>query len=81
MGKRLPFNIALGEPAEMNEKLTTDNTRVTIEEIRSGQGKTDWKGLRAMTEEEVEQAAKSDPDAQLTEREHWKNAKMMPPLG
>ena len=65
----------------MNEKLTTENTRVTIEEIRARQGKTDWKALRTVTEEEIEQAAYSNPDAQPTEIEDWLDAKMMPPLG
>ena len=64
----------------MNEKLTPEHTRVTIDEIRRGQGKTDWEAIRAMTEEEVEEAAKSDPDAQPTELEDWKDAKLMPPL-
>lgn len=64
----------------MNEKLTTKSTKVTIEEICAYQGKTDWEALRAMTEEEIEQAASSDPDAQPTKLEHWLNAKIMPPL-
>ena len=64
----------------MNEKLTTKNTKVTLEELRSAD-ETNWEAPRAMTEEEILEAAKSDPDAQPTELDHWKNAKMMPPLG
>lgn len=64
----------------MNDKLTPENTRVTIEEIRVRQGETDWEALRAMTEEEVLEAAKSDPDAQPTELKYWDDAELVPPV-
>jgi uncharacterized protein (DUF4415 family) len=35
---------------------------------------TDWARVDAMTDEEIEEAARSDPDAQLTDADYWKNA-------
>jgi uncharacterized protein (DUF4415 family) len=42
-------------------------------------GKTDWARVRAMTDEEIEAAARSDPDAQPTDAEFWKGAKLVMP--
>src|SRR5260370_39431009 len=42
-------------------------------------GKSDWARVRAMTDEEIEAAARSDPDAQLTDAEFWKGAKLVMP--
>jgi uncharacterized protein (DUF4415 family) len=51
--------------------------------VRTGatikRGKTDWARVRAMTDEEIEAAARSDPDAQLTDAEFWKGAKLVMP--
>jgi uncharacterized protein (DUF4415 family) len=38
---------------------------------------TDWKRLNTMSEEEIQSAALSDPDAQPTDREFWKDAKIV----
>ena len=40
--------------------------------------KTDWSRLRAMTDEEVEAAAKSDPDAQPMTTEQLRTARRVP---
>ena len=57
--------------------------RYTSEEIEKqlaeGEGKTDWKRVDAMTEEEIHEAALSDPDAQPTDYEFWENAKVVTP--
>ena len=42
-------------------------------------GKTDWERVKAMTEEEIEEAARSDPDAQPTDTEFWKDAELVLP--
>jgi uncharacterized protein (DUF4415 family) len=47
--------------------------------VRAKRGKTDWARVRAMTDEEIEAAARSDPDAQLTDAEFWKGAKLVMP--
>lgn len=45
-------------------------TRVTVDPARLPKGDTDWARIDAMTDEEVEAAARSDPDAQpLTKKE------------
>ena len=46
----------------------------------SHRGKTDWARVRAMTDEEIEAGAKSDPDsAPFLDREWFKNAKLVMP--
>jgi uncharacterized protein (DUF4415 family) len=45
-----------------------------------GGDRTDWERVRAMTDEEVEDAALSDPDAQPTDAEFWKDARLVIPM-
>ena len=40
---------------------------------------TDWDRLEAMSEEEINEAAASDPDAQPTDSGFWKDAKVVMP--
>jgi uncharacterized protein (DUF4415 family) len=42
-------------------------------------GRTDWRRVAAMTEKEIVAAAKSDPDAQPTDLEFWKDANVVLP--
>ena len=42
-------------------------------------GKTDWERLRRMTDEEIERAARSDPDAPPTDFAYWQGATPVPP--
>ena len=42
---------------------------------------TDWEGLEAMSEDEINEAAASDPDAQPTDAEFWQDAKVVMPTG
>jgi uncharacterized protein (DUF4415 family) len=42
---------------------------------------TDWKRVRAMTEEDIQRAAASDPDAPMTTEADWANAKVVWPSG
>jgi uncharacterized protein (DUF4415 family) len=51
--------------------------RRTLGEVRKG--KTDWARVKAMTEEEIDAAARSDPDAQPTDFEFWKDAVLVFP--
>jgi uncharacterized protein (DUF4415 family) len=46
---------------------------------RAKPGRTDWLRLAAMSEREITDSAKADPDAQPTDREFWKNAKVVFP--
>jgi uncharacterized protein (DUF4415 family) len=46
---------------------------------RAKQLKTDWARVKALTDEEIEAAAKSDPDAAPTDLEFWKGAKLVYP--
>ena len=40
---------------------------------------TDWERLEAMSEEEINEAAASDPDARPTNADFWKDAKVVMP--
>ncbi len=40
---------------------------------------TDWERLEAMSEEENNEAAASDPDARPTDADFWKDAKVVVP--
>jgi uncharacterized protein (DUF4415 family) len=42
-------------------------------------GETDWARVDALSEEELMAAARSDPDAQPTDAEFWKAAKLVLP--
>ena len=41
--------------------------------------RTDWERLEAMSEEEINEAAASDPDAQPTDADFWKDATVVMP--
>ena len=56
-------------------------TRVSSKDLHELEDLTDWKALRAMTEEDIERAAASDPDAPMTTAKDWKNARMVWPDG
>jgi uncharacterized protein (DUF4415 family) len=58
----------------MKEKRIVSRVRTS-----SKPGRTDWRRVAAMTEKEIVAAAKSDPDAQPTDLEFWKNAKIVLP--
>jgi uncharacterized protein (DUF4415 family) len=51
--------------------------RRKLSELR--QGKTDWARVNAMTEEEIDAAARSDPDAQPTNEAFWEDAGLVFP--
>jgi uncharacterized protein (DUF4415 family) len=59
----------------MNEK----DTVVYTSENMPTDSKTDWARLRAMTDEEIEQNALSDPDALPMSKEEWENAVLIVP--
>jgi uncharacterized protein (DUF4415 family) len=42
-------------------------------------GKTDWRRIAALSEKEIVAAAKSGPDAQPTNAEFWRNARLVMP--
>jgi hypothetical protein len=42
--------------------------------------KTDWDRFRSMTDEEIDRAAKSDPDSQPTDELFWVDAELVLPV-
>ena len=60
----------------MNKKLIT---RVSLEEWAKMKGQTDWAKIDAMTEEEIEQNALSDPDNQPLTDKFWDEAEVIFP--
>ena len=43
------------------------------------EGKTDWHRIACLTEAEIIAGAESDPDAQPTDKEFWKDARLVMP--
>lgn len=56
-------------------------TRVSSKGLHKLEDLTDWDALRAMTDEDIERAAASDPDAPLMTDEDWANARIVWPEG
>jgi uncharacterized protein (DUF4415 family) len=52
-----------------------------VSRVRSSSkpGRSDWRRVAAMSEKEIMAAAKSDPDAQPTDLDFWKDAKVVLP--
>lgn len=51
--------------------------RVTAADAKAMKGQTDWKRLRARTDEEIKRAVADDPDQSLADEEFWKNARLI----
>ncbi len=60
----------------MREKHITGKS---LNKGKQPKGKTDWARLDAMTDEQIEAAAMTDPDAPLTDAEFWANAALVLP--
>jgi uncharacterized protein (DUF4415 family) len=56
-------------------------TRVSLKDLHKMKGLTDWKRVDAMTEEDIQRAAASDPDAPMTTAADWANARVVWPAG
>ena len=50
-------------------------TSTATQSRRTTKARTDWERLRKMTEEEIEAAARSDPDNPPTDQEFWRDAR------
>ena len=66
MNLDLPILLAqeLSQQREQNVMREENITRVTLDPDNPPKGKTDWEQVDAMTEEEIQAAALSDPGAQ-----------------
>lgn len=62
----------------MSEK---DIVRRSLEEIRRMESRTDWERLRQMTDEDLEEAAREDPDTVLLDEEWFCTAWLVIPGG
>ena len=68
--------LVLGRRINVNKEPIT---RVSLEEWAKMKGQTDWAKIDAMTEEEIEQNALSDPDNQPLPDEFWDEAEVIFP--
>jgi hypothetical protein len=66
--------LMLGKRINVNKEPIT---RVSLEEWAKMKGQTDWARIDAMTEEEIEQNALSDPDNQPLFDEFWNEAEVI----
>jgi len=53
--------------------------KISSEEAKKSKGKTDWDKVDNLTEEEIESAAKDDPDSALPSDEELKDFKPVKP--
>jgi uncharacterized protein (DUF4415 family) len=67
----------------LTRAVLTQDGRVLIEQAdgsyRPAQSRTDWNRVRAMTDEEIEAAAASDPDAPPLDEAFWQEARVVFP--
>jgi uncharacterized protein (DUF4415 family) len=61
--------------------MTKGLVRYTLEELRKLPDETDWARLDAMTDDEIEAAAASDPDWAPFMDIDWSKAEIMQPVG
>lgn len=59
----------------------TNIVRRSLEEIRQMESRTDWERLRQMTNEEIEEAARKDPDTVLLDEDWFRTARLVIPQG
>ncbi|PSQ96984.1 MAG: hypothetical protein BRD55_04930 [Bacteroidetes bacterium SW_9_63_38] len=56
-----------------------DVTRVTLEEAKKAESRTDWDRLESLTDEEIHEAVEDDPDAFLLDDEWFEAATFVMP--
>lgn len=68
---------------DLTRAVLTQDGRVLIEQpdgsYRPAEPRTDWDRVRGMTEEEIERAAASDPDALPLDEAFWRKARVVIP--
>lgn len=67
--------------ANTTKAVLTHDGKVMIEQpdgsYREAAGRTDWDRVNALSEDEVEAAARTDPDAPPLDDEFWRNARVV----
>ena len=70
---------------DITKAILTDDGRTLIEQsdgsYRVAESQTDWARVDALTEEEIEEAARADPDNQPLDDAFWKDAEIVFPEG
>jgi uncharacterized protein (DUF4415 family) len=59
----------------------TNEKHTVVRKRTRNKGRTAWRRLASMSEREIVRGAKADPDAQPTDAEFWKDAKVVLPPG
>ena len=59
--------------------MSDDVTSVTSDKAKEMESQTDWEALEEKTDEEIREAAQSDPDARLLDEEWFENAEFVNP--
>jgi uncharacterized protein (DUF4415 family) len=55
--------------------------RIVVRRRPRRKGRTDWQRLASMSENEIVRRAQADPDAQPTDADFWKGARVILPQG
>jgi hypothetical protein len=56
-----------------------DITRVSLEDLDDLKSRTDWERLESSSDEEIESAVESDPDAELLDADWFRKAQVVDP--
>ena len=56
-----------------------DTTHVSLEDLDDLESRTDWKRLESISDEEIEAAVESDPDAKLLDADWFEKAQVVNP--
>ncbi len=59
--------------------MSDDTTTVTASELDRLEDRTDWKRVRNLSDEEIEQAVVNDPDQVMLDKEWFERAKLVAP--
>lgn len=64
-----------------DERIVRKSPEEIKRDLSEGKDRTDWERLRQMTEEEIERAAREDPDTVLLDEEWFRMAQLVVPSG
>lgn len=59
--------------------MSDNTTRITSEELNEQESRTDWDRLSDLTDEDIEEAVREDPDAVLLDEEWFQRARLVVP--
>jgi uncharacterized protein (DUF4415 family) len=59
--------------------MSDDVTKVTLEDAKQAESKTDWERVKELTDEDIHEAVESDPDTYLLDDDWFETAEFVMP--